>query len=244
MKFSVIGGTGRIGTHIVQALTAAGHDAHPHSRSTGVDLLTGQGLARAVAGADAVIDVSQSPTADEDATAFFGASIGNLLDAAREEGTGHIVLLSVLGADQVPNLGYFQAKVFQEDLLKAGPVPYSILRATQFFEYVNEIISWTTDGEAIRLPSTATQPIAAADVARAIADLATAAPLMDTRGIAGPDVMTLDELARVTLAARGDHRTVITDDTAGPFALVPGTAIIANASAHLAPTHYRDWLAA
>lgn len=243
MKFAVVGGTGRIGARVVEVLNAAGHRATPHARSTGVDLLTGAGLAQALAGADVVIDVTQSPTTDDSSRAFFQTAMDNLLAAADAAGVGHAVLLSIVGVDQVPGLGYYRAKVHQENLLKAGPIPCSIVRATQFFEFVEDVMSWTTDGDTVRLPSTLMQPIAAADVARAVADVAVGAPLKGVRDIAGPDVFPLAELGRMALAARGDsRRTVVTDDTAGPFAEVEGDAIIGKADAYLAPTHYRDWL--
>ncbi|QMU72067.1 SDR family oxidoreductase [Streptacidiphilus sp. P02-A3a] len=243
MRFAVIGGTGRIGSRLVGVLNAAGHEAVPHARSTGVDLLTGAGLAQALAGAEVVIDVSQSPTTDDSSRAFFQTTMDHLLAAAGAAGVGHVVLLSIVGVDQVPGLGYYRAKVHQENLLKAGPIPYSIVRATQFFEFVEDVMGWTTDGDTVRLPATPMQPVAAADVTAALAEVALGDPLRGVRDIAGPDVFLLTELGRMTLAARGDgRRTVVTDDTAGPFAAVEGEAIIAGSGASLAPTHYRDWL--
>ncbi|MFI8913933.1 SDR family oxidoreductase [Streptomyces sp. NPDC053513] len=243
MKFAVIGGTGRIGSKIVEALTAAGHEAAPHARSTGVDLLTGEGLAAALEGVDTVIDATQSPTADDASADFFRAATGNLLAAAGKAAVRHAVLLSVVGVDRVPDLGYYRAKVFQEELFATGPVPYSIVRATQFFEYLEEIMSWTTEGTTVRLPATPLQPMAAADAARAVADVAAGTPLHGIRDVAGPDVLPLDELGRVTLAARGDGRPVVTDDTAGPFAAASGNALTATDGTHLALTDYRSWLA-
>ncbi|MEV5510704.1 SDR family oxidoreductase [Streptomyces orinoci] len=243
MKFAVIGGTGRIGSKVVETLTAAGHKAVPHARSTGVDLLTGEGLAPALAGVDAVIDATQSPTAADASADFFRAATGNLLTAAKEADVRHAVLLSIVGVDRVPDLGYYRAKVLQEELFRTGPVPYSIVRATQFFEYIEEIMSWTTEGDTVRLPTTLLQPIAAADAARAVADIAVGAPLHGVCDVAGPDVLPLDELGRITLAARGDGRTVITDDTAGPFAAASGNALTATDGSHIAPTRYHGWLA-
>ncbi|MFE9368460.1 SDR family oxidoreductase [Streptomyces sp. NPDC006711] len=243
MKFAVIGGTGRIGSEVVEALTAAGHEAAPHARSTGVDLLTGEGLAQALAGADGVVDATQSPTADDASAEFFRIATGNLLAAAEAAGVRHAVLLSIVGVDKVPGLGYYRSKVVQEELFTRGSVPYSIVRATQFFEYIEEIMSWTADGGTVRLPATLLQPIAAADAARAVADIAVGAPLHGVRDMAGPDVVPLDELGRITLAARGDGRTVVTDACAGPFAAASGNALIATAgSAHIAPEHYCSWL--
>lgn len=243
MKIAVLGGTGLIGARVVREITAAGHEAVPLSRSGGVDLLTGEGLASGLEGADAVVDVTNSPTFDEESSAFFRTTTEHLLTAARDQGVGHVVILSIVGVDQVPDLAYYRAKVLQEDVLKAGPVPYTIVRATQFFEFVDAIMAWSSDAETVRLPPTPMQPIAAADIAHAVADVAMGRPLRATVDVAGPDVLPLDELGRITLAARGDERTVITDDTAGMFAAVPDDAIIAGPDVLIAPTHYRDWLA-
>jgi len=152
------------------------------------------------------------------------------------------VTLSIVGVDQVPDLVYYRAKTLQEDLVKAGPIPYSIVRATQFMEFVAPTMDWTTDGDVVRLPSTPIQPISAADVAAAVAETAAGTPLHGTRDIGGPDVFTLDELGRITLAATGDPRHVVVDESAGLFAAVKGDVLIAPDGAHLAATHYRDWL--
>ncbi|MEU5764862.1 SDR family oxidoreductase [Streptomyces asoensis] len=243
MKFAVIGGTGRIGSQVVGDLRAAGHEAVPHSPSTGVDVITGQGLTEAVAGADVVVNLTNSPTFDEASPAFFRTSMDNLLAASEKAGVGHFVILSIVGVDQVPELDYYRAKVLQEDLLKAGSVPYSIVRATQFMEFMDAVLSWTADGDTVRLPRTPIQPIAAADVARFVAETAQGAPLDGVLDIAGPDRYPLDELGRLTLAARKDGRTVVTDDTAGMFAAVRGDVLTAPSGARIAPTRYRDWLA-
>lgn len=242
MKIAVVGGTGLIGSQVVKNAQAAGHEAVPHSPSTGMDLLTGKGVAEALRGAQVVVNVTNSPTFDEASAAFFQTTMDNLLTAARQEGVGHAVVLSIVGVDQVPDLAYYRAKVLQEDLLKAGPVPYSIVRATQFFEFMDAVLSWTADDNTVRLPATPVQPMAAADVARAVADVSMGAPLQGTRNVAGPEVFALDELGRITLAARGDKRTVTTDDSAGMFAAVPGDALIAKDDAVLAQTTYREWL--
>ncbi|KOG49219.1 SDR family oxidoreductase [Streptomyces decoyicus] len=244
MKIAVIGGTGLIGTQVVAILKAAGHEAVPHAQSTGVDLLTGEGLPQALRGADAVLNLTNSPTFDSASPAFFEKTMDHLLAAAGQEGVGHAVILSIVGVDHVPDLDYYRAKVLQENVLKAGPIPYSIVRATQFFEFMEAVLSWSADEETVRLPSTPLQPIASADVARAVADVAIGGPLQATRAIAGPDVFALDELGRLTLAARGDERTVTTDDTAGMFAAVPGAVLLPGKDARIAPTHYRDWLTA
>jgi uncharacterized protein YbjT (DUF2867 family) len=243
MKIAVIGGTGLIGSQVVSILNAGGHEAVPHSPSTGLDLLSGHGLPEALDGADVVANLTNSPTFDDASPAFFLTTMGNLLTAARNAGVGHAVILSIVGADLVPDLVYYRAKVLQEDLLKAGPVPYSIVRATQFFEFMDAVLSWTADENTVRLPATPVQPMAAADVARAVADVCVGAPLRGTRDVAGPEVFTLDELGRITLAARGDRRTVVTDDSAGMFAAAPGDALIARDDAVIAKTAYREWLA-
>ncbi|MET8424038.1 NAD(P)H-binding protein [Nocardia sp. NPDC004860] len=241
MKLAVIGGTGLIGSQVVEDLNAAGHQAIPHSHSTGVDVISGNGLNEALAGADVVVNLTNSPTFDEASPAFFQTSMDNLLTAARSQGVGHFVILSIIGADQVQDLDYYRAKVLQENILAAGSIPYSIVRATQFMEFIDAVLSWTTDGDTVRLPTTPIQPIAAKDVAAAVAEVATGAPLNGARHIAGPDIFPLDELGRITLARKGDSRTVVTDPTAGMFAMVKGD-VLTDKNAHLAPTHYADWL--
>ena len=243
MKIAVIGGTGLIGSQVVKILNGSGHEAVPHSLSTGLDLLSGQGLPGALDGADVVVNLTNSPTFDEASLEFFQKTMDNLLTAAKAAGVGHAVILSIVGADQVPGLVYFRAKVLQEDILKAGPLPYSIVRATQFFEFIESVLSWTADEHTVRLPATRIQPMAAADVAQAVADVAVGTPLQGTCNVAGPEVFALDELGRITLAARGDHRTVITDNSAGMFAAASGEALIAKDDAVIATTAYREWLA-
>ncbi|CAM03812.1 uncharacterized protein YbjT (DUF2867 family) [Saccharopolyspora erythraea NRRL 2338] len=242
MKFAVIGGTGRIGSRVVENLNAAGHQAVPHSPSTGVDIITGQGLEAAVADADAVINLANSPTFDEASLAFFRTSMENLLAASEKVGVRHFVVLSIVGVDQVPELDYYRAKVLQEDLLKAGPIPYSIVRATQFMEFMDATLSMTTEGDTVRLPRTPIQPIAAADVSRFVAEVAAGSPVNGVVNIAGPDVYPLDELGRLTLVAKSDGRSVVTDDTAGMFAAVHGDVLTAPEDARIAPTRYTDWL--
>jgi uncharacterized protein YbjT (DUF2867 family) len=244
MNIAVIGGTGLIGSQVVKILNEGGHEAVPHSLSSGVDLLTGHGLAEALTGAEVVVNLTNSPTFDEASPAFFQQTMGNLLAAAVAAGVGHAVILSIVGAELVPDLVYYRAKVLQEDILKAGRVPYSIVRATQFFEFMEPAMSWTSDESAVRLPATLIQPIASADVAKAVAEISAGSPLMGTRNVAGPDVFTLDEIGRITLAAHGDPRPVVVDETAGLFAAVSGDALIAKDGdgAVIAKTGYRDWL--
>ena len=242
MKIAVIGGTGLIGSQVIKILNASGHEAVPQSPSTGLDLLSGRGLPEALKGADVVANLTNSPTFDDASLAFFQTTMDNLLAAASAAGVGHAVILSILGADQVPGLVYYRAKVLQENILKAGPVPYSIVRATQFFEFMDWAVSETADENTVRLPATRIQPIASADVAQAVADVSVDPPLRGTRNIAGPDVFALDELGRITLAARGDHRTVVTDNSAGTFAAASGDALLAKDDAVIAKTSYQEWL--
>ncbi|MFJ3233948.1 SDR family oxidoreductase [Streptomyces sp. NPDC086787] len=241
MKIAVMGGTGLIGSQVVKDLNAAGHEAVPHGQSTGIDVISGKGLDEAAAGVDVIVNLTNSPTFDEASAAFFQTSMDNLLAAGQKAGVRHFVILSIVGVDQVPELDYYRAKALQEDILKAGPIPYSIVRATQFMEFVDAVMSWTTDGDTVRLPATPIQPIAAADVAAAVAEVAAGAPLGGVRDIAGPDVFTLDELGRFTLSRRADGRGVVTDPTAGMFAAVKGD-VLTDRNARLAPTHYADWL--
>jgi uncharacterized protein YbjT (DUF2867 family) len=243
MKIAVLGGTGLIGSQVVQLLTAVGHQAVPHSPSTGLDLITGAGLDDALADADVVVNLTNSPTFDDASIDWFRTSMTAMLAAAGKAGVGHAVVLSITGAEQVPDLDYYRAKVLQEDLLKAGPVPYSVVRVTQFFEFVKAVLSWTSDETTVRLPSTRVQPMASAEVAQAVADVAAGPPLNGTRSYAGPEVFTLDELGRVALAEAGDHRTVVTDDTAGMFAAAKGDALIAKDDTVIVKTTYREWLA-
>jgi uncharacterized protein YbjT (DUF2867 family) len=243
MKIAVIGGTGLIGSQVVKILNASGHEAVPHSPDTGLDLLSGKGLPEALNGADVVVNLTNSPTFDDASLAFFQQTMDNLVTAANAAGVGHAVILSIVGADRDPGLVYYRAKVLQEDILKAGPVPYSIVRATQFFEFMDWAISETADENTVRLPATLIQPMASADVAQEVADVSAGPPLRGTRSIAGPDVFALDELGRITLAARGDHRTVVTDNSAGMFAGALGDALIAKDDTVIAKTSYREWLA-
>jgi len=157
-------------------------------------------------------------------------------------GVRHQVILSIVGVDQLPALDYYRAKALQEELLRKGPTPYSIVRATQFFEFMNSFVSWVSDDKTVRLPTAHVQPIAADDVVDAVVDVATGAPLQGIRNVAGPDVFALDELGRLTLAAHHDARTVVVDDKAGMFGGVRGEVLTAGPDARIARTHYQDWL--
>jgi len=241
MKVTVIG-LGLIGSQVVRKLTAAGHEVVPAAPSTGVDLITGKGLDQALNGAEVVVNLANSPTFDEASVDFFRTSMKNLLAAGRKAGVRHQVILSIIGVDQVTQLVYYHAKALQEELLRQGPTPYSIVRVTQFFEFMSWLLSSTSDDTSVRLPSTHVQPIASADVVDAVVKVATGAPLKGIWNVAGPDVFSLDELGRVTLAAHHDKRTVVTDEKAGLFAGVAGDVLTAGPGVHLAPTHYQDWV--
>lgn len=243
MKIAVVGGTGLIGSQVVGRLKEQGHEVTALSLSTGVNVLTGAGLDEALAGAEVVVNLTNSPTFDEASLAFFQTSMDNLLEASRAADVGHVVILSIVGVDGVPELDYYRAKTLQEDLLKAGGLPYSVVRATQFMEFVDAVMSWTTEGDTVRLPRTPLQPIAAADVAAAVADVAAGAPLNGTLNVGGPDVFPLEELGRVTIEIKGDGRQVVVDDTAGMFAVPKGDVLTTPEGSRIAPTHYRDWLA-
>ncbi|SCG77443.1 SDR family oxidoreductase [Micromonospora humi] len=242
MKIAVLGGTGLIGSQAVAVLREHGHEAVPLSPSNGVDLLTGEGLDAGLKGADVALNLTNSPTFDEKSADFFRTSMENLLAAAQREQIGHLVILSIVGVDQVPD-PYYRAKVLQEEVLAAGPVPYTIVRATQFFEFIGAIMSWTSDDDTVRLPATPVQPMASADVAKAVARAAVGAPRNGIQNVGGPEVLRLDEWGRAALAATGDTRTVVVDPTAGIFGVVPGDVLTAPQDAVLATTSYRQWLA-
>ncbi|AVT38538.1 SDR family oxidoreductase [Plantactinospora sp. BB1] len=218
MKIVVIGGSGLIGSKVVELLAAAGHQAVAASPRTGVNAVTGEGLAEALDGADVVVDVSNSPSFDPAAAReFFETSTRNLLAAEAAAGVGHHVALSVVGADRMPNVGYMGAKVAQEALVAAGPVPYSIVRATQFFEFLDAIADTGTDGDTVRLGPVLFQPIAADDVAATVADVALGAPVGGIVEVAGPERSRLDEVIRSVLRAQQDPRQVVTDPAAGYY---------------------------
>ncbi|MFJ1706900.1 SDR family oxidoreductase [Kitasatospora sp. NPDC088346] len=241
MKITVIG-TGLIGSQLATELTARGHQVTAASLSSGVDLLTGVGLDTVLAGAEAVVNVTNSPTFDAQAIECFRTTVGNLLAAGERAEVRHQVVLSIVGVDQVAELDYYRGKALQEELLRGGPTPYSIVRATQFFEFMEPTMSWTSDETEVRLPTTLLQPIASHDIVDVLADVATGTPLGGILEIAGPDTFTLDEIGRMTLAARGDRRPVVVDDQAGLFAAVHGDVLTPGPGARLAPTRYQDWL--
>jgi len=244
MKIVVIGGTGLIGSQVVKKLRDAGHEALPASPSVGVNTITGEGLEQALSGAEVVIDVPNSPSFDDEvALKFFQTSTTNLLAAEAVAGVRHHLILSIVGVDQLPHLGYYRAKVAQEELLKAGSIPYSIIRATQFFEFISSIMKMTTDGAVVRLPSTLLQPIASADVVATLVDTATGAPVQGILNVAGPEAIRLDELGRLSLAAKPDARSVVTDENAGMFGGgISDRVLTAGDDALITQTRFEDWL--
>jgi uncharacterized protein YbjT (DUF2867 family) len=226
----VIGGSGLIGTKVVRKLTELGHQALAASPATGVDATTGRGLPEALAGAEVVVDVSNSPSfEDAAALAFFENSGRNLMSAEAKAGVRHHVALSVVGTDRLPHSGYLRAKLAQERLIKTSDIPYTIVRATQFYEFLGAIAASSTDGEVVRLSNAGFQPIAADDVALALVEAALAAPLNGTIEIAGPERLSLSEAVGRFLSARGDTRKIVVDPAAPYFgtrldddSLVPG----------------------
>jgi uncharacterized protein YbjT (DUF2867 family) len=245
MKIVVIGGSGLIGAPLVKRLRELGHDVVSGSRASGIDAVTGTGLATALQGADVVVDVANAPSWEDAAVlAFFEQSSKNLLAAERAAGVKHHVALTIVGAERMPDSGYMRAKVAQERLIKSGAVPYTIVRATQFFEFAAAIAGSGADGDQYRLPPAMMQPIAAADVSAALADVALAKPANGTIELAGPEPIRMDELARQALTASGDNRPVIADPQARYYgAAVDDRSLTPGANPRLGAMKFRDWLA-
>lgn len=246
MKIVVIGGTGLIGSKVVEHLTAHGHEAIAASPNSGVNTITGEGLAYVLVGANVVVDVSNSPSfADADVLEFFTISTTNLLAAEREAGVTHHVALSIVGSDRLPDSGYLRAKVAQERLIEASGLPYSIVRSTQFYEFVGRIADAATVDGTARLSTGLMQPIAAADVSAVVARVAAGDPINGTVEIGGPERIAMDELIRTGLAAKGDPRTVVSDPEAQYFgARLSGDELATGPGAQLSTTTFGDWLAA
>ncbi|MEW6270934.1 MAG: SDR family oxidoreductase [Thermodesulfobacteriota bacterium] len=244
MNVVVIGGSGLIGSGLVEILQSRGHTAVAASPRTGVDTLTGAGLGEACAGADAVVDVTNSPSfADDDVMRFFETSTRNQLAAERAASVRHHVALSVVGTDRLPESGYMRAKLAQEALIENGGVPFSILRATQFFEFLGPIADSCFDGSAVRVPPILMQPIAARDVSAALADVVLGEPLGRRVELGGPERLRLDDLARRVLAARGDARPVIADPSVRYYGTpVDDASLIAADDARRGQTRFTDWL--
>ena len=245
MKITIIGGSGLIGTKLCQLLREAGHQPLPASPQSGVDTLTGQGLAEALASAQVVVDVTNSPSfADDAVLRFFTTSTQNLLAAEAAAGVPHHVALSVVGCDGLPESGYLRAKVAQEKLIRASAIPHSIVQATQFFEFVKAIAdAGTVEGE-VRLPPVGFQPVAADDVAREVARVATGAPLGGSVELGGPELFRFDELVRQALAAAKDPRQVVSDPGARYFGTTLGDrSLVPDAGAGRGQIRFATWLA-
>ncbi|WP_420118040.1 SDR family oxidoreductase [Micromonospora sp.] len=243
MKIVVIGGSGLIGSRLVTVLGQQGHDAVAASPRTGVDALTGTGVAEALDGADVVVDVSNSPSFEADAVlAFFETSTRTLLAAEAKAGVRHHVALSIVGADRIPDSGYMRAKVAQEALIAAADVPWTVLRATQFFEFVPAIVESSVVGDEVRLPSALIQPVAADDVVTVLAEIAVGAPADGIVDLAGPERFRLDELGRATLAAAGDPRPVVSDPQGRYFgALLAEQALVPLGDARTGGVRLAQW---
>jgi uncharacterized protein YbjT (DUF2867 family) len=244
VKIVVIGGRGLIGSKVANRLSAQGHDVLPASRRSGVDSLTGEGLANAVAGADVVVDVADSPLFDDEPVMhFFTTATANLLSAEQEAGVKHHVALSVVGAQVMPDSGYNTAKAAQENLIKESGRPYSIVRATPFYDFAVGLADSATDGDIVRLPPALFRPIAADDVATAVARAAVGPPSNGTTEIAGPDALGMDDFVRTALAANDDQRQVVTDAQAPYFgAVIDDRTLAPDENATIFTTRYSDWL--
>jgi uncharacterized protein YbjT (DUF2867 family) len=244
MKIVVIGGTGLIGTKLVKNLSERGHDVLPASPNTGVNIITCEGLAKALDGAEVVVDVANAPVWEDKAVLeFFETSGRNLLAAEAAAGVRHHVALSIVGSERLPDNGYFRAKVAQENLIKASAIPYTILRATQFFEFVGGIAQSATVGEEIRLSPALIQPIASADVAAALADVAVAPPANGTVEVAGPEAMPIDELVRCFLRAMQDTRKVVPDVRARYFGgILSDRTLTPGENPRIGAIRFEDWL--
>jgi uncharacterized protein YbjT (DUF2867 family) len=244
MKVVVIGGSGLIGSKLVTGLKQQGHEVVAAAPDTGVNTLTGEGLAEALKGASVVVDVSNSPSFEEKPVMdFFTTSTGNLLRYATVAGVKHYVVLSVVGTERIPDSPYLRAKNAQETLIKGGGIPYSIVHATQFFEFVARIADDATDGSTVRLPNVLIQPMAADDVARALGRVAVGEPLNGTVEVAGPEQFHFDELIRKGLSARNDPRNVVVDPHARYFGAALGErSLIPAGDARLGEIRFEDWL--
>jgi len=244
MKVVIIGGTGRIGSQVVARLREHGHEAVPAAPATGVNTITGEGLAQVLTGAAVVVDVSNSPSFEDTAVLnFFETSTTNLLAAEAKAGVGHHVALSIVGCDRTPDSGYLRAKVAQEKLIRSSSIPYSIVRATQFFEFFKSIADQATDGNIVRIPPVLFQPMAAADVADAVSMVAEGAPLNGIVEVAGPQQFHFDEFIRLGLRAQHDHREVVADPHARYFGAELGErSLVPGAGARLGKIRFEDWL--
>jgi uncharacterized protein YbjT (DUF2867 family) len=245
MKIVIFGGSGRIGSKVVNNLRHLGHEVISASPSEGVNALTGDGLPQALAGAHAVLDVMNAPSWEDAAVLkFFDTSTRNVLAAEAKAAVRHHVALSVVGTQRLQESGYFRAKLVQENLIAASGIPYTIVRATQFFEFMGGIAQASTQGQAVRLPPALMQPMSADDIAAALADFTLGPPLNRVVEIAGPDAIGIDQAVRKFLAATGDTRQVVTDPTAPYYGIkVSQRSLLPDHAARLGPTHFDQWLA-
>lgn len=244
MKIVVIGGSGLIGSKLVNLLRQRGHEVLAASPSTGVNSITREGVADAMNGTDVVVDVANAPSWEDQAVLdFFETSSRNLLAAEAAAGVGHHVALSIVGCERLPEAGYMRAKVAQENLIKASGVPYTLLRATQFFEFVGGIAESFVVGDELRVPPALIQPIASDDVVAALADVVLAAPVNGTVDVGGPEAIPLDELARRFLHATDDHRTVVPDVHARYFGtLLDDQSLVTGEHARRGAIRFQDWI--
>ena len=244
MKIVVIGGSGLIGSRLVTNLNTLGHEAVAASPNSGVNTLTGEGLAQVLQGAQVVVDVSNSPSFEDGPVMdFFQTSTRNLLSYEAAAGVGHHVALSIVGSERIPDSGYMRAKVAQEKLIKEGSIPYSIIHSTQFFEFVKRIADEATAGNSVHLPPVLFQPIAADDVVSALGKVATSPPLNGAIEIAGPEQFRFDELVRQRLRGLNDSREVIADPHARYFgAEMSENSLVPTGDAQLGETRFEDWL--
>ncbi|MFI8301222.1 SDR family oxidoreductase [Streptomyces nigra] len=245
MKVVVIGGTGLIGSKLVAKLKEHGHEAVPAAPNTGVNTLTGEGLAEVLDGASVVVDVSNSPSFEDEAVMeFFRTSTTNVLKAEANAGVAHHVALSVVGTERLQESGYFRAKQAQEELIRSSGIPFSIVHATQFFEFMKGIAEAATDGDTVRLAPVQIRPVFSDDVAAAVGRTAVGTSVNGVVEVAGPDTFQLDELIRKGLAAKNDPRQVVTDVHAPYFgAELREDTLLPGADAHIAETRFTDWLA-
>jgi uncharacterized protein YbjT (DUF2867 family) len=244
MKIVVIGGTGLIGTQVVQNLRARGHEVVAASPASGVNTITGEGLDEALAGAKVVVDLANSPSFEDDAVLeFFRTSGGNLLKADVNAGVEHHVALTIVGADRVPDSGYMRAKVAQEELIESAGQPYTIVRSTQFFEFLRRTADAATEGQVVRVPAAYLQPIAARDVADFVTEVAVSDPVNGIIEIAGPEKIKFPDLIGAVLATDDDPRMVVADEHARYFGTeLTDTSITAGADARLGATTFAEWL--
>jgi uncharacterized protein YbjT (DUF2867 family) len=245
VKIVVIGGTGLIGSRLVNKLREHGHEAVAASPKSGVDSITGDGLADALKGASVVVDVTNSPSWEDSAVLrFFETSTRNLLSYGAAAGVGHHIALSVVGTERLLESGFFRAKLAQENLIKASKIPYTIVRATQFFEFVKQIVDYSTEGDKVRMPPALIQPMAADDVASAVTRIATHPPVNGMVEIAGPEQFRLDELARLFVAAYQDPREVVSDPHGRYYGIeVSERSLVPDKNARLGETRFETYLA-